>query len=71
MANWHIISKDIDDTTNQPVGITMAMKVPGGMIVRTIMNGGPTAMVFVPMNEIMMSQGLSSIDIWINENKIR
>lgn len=67
MAEWYVISRDMDETSHQIVGITMAMKVPGGMLVRTIMNGGPTAMVFVPGKE---SLGVDISSTWIEDNKI-
>ena len=70
MTKWSLIDKDIDPTNNSVVGGTAAMKVPGGMLVRTIMISGSQTMVFIPMNEVMTAADLSSIDEWINKNRI-
>lgn len=70
MTKWSLIDKDIDPTNNSVIGGTFTMKVPGGMLVRTIMISGSQTMVFIPMNEVMIGGELSSIDEWINKNRI-
>lgn len=70
MAEWTIISIDKDDTQLKTVGFTGAIKVPGGMIIRTVVQDHGTSMVFVPIKEIMVGQDYSSIDEWIKKNKV-
>lgn len=70
MAEWVAISKDIDKTNGELLGATYVMKVPGGMIVRNIMNFG-VGMVFVPDPSPQMTVNFENVlEKWIENNSI-
>jgi hypothetical protein len=73
MANWTVISKDLDSVDKTTIGVTLVMKVPSGMIVRNIMTTGAISMVFVPDPQPTKTdpfQVENLLEKWIGENKI-
>lgn len=67
MAEWKVINVD-KEASGQITGGTYAMKVPGGMIVRTVVQDHGTAMVFVPSKDHVASADVAST--WIEDNKV-
>lgn len=63
MAEWQFINFDQDLESHKILDLTAAMKVPGGMIIRSAFRTG-TSMVFVPVSDPL------KVDTWIEDNKI-
>lgn len=68
MANWTVINIDRDIQSWNIVEFTAAMKVPGGMIIRSVVQDHGVSMVFIPGKDHVPGADVAST--WIEDNKV-